>query len=178
MTPQLPSNRPPKTLRTRNQVPRHISCIFHLSSPKHFWAKILLYEFQKLCLPQKYLQRQANVWAKRGSQDHSSITSARLVWAKSWHWTADISCMKPVIVVIIGFIKLVSHLFVYLHHPIPQGFSIIIVKPYVKAVTHSEKLEWWIILMVDRVAILHKYRAKWLHNPPLKYSTIQFFQNV
>ena len=40
-------------------------------------------------------------------------------------------------------------------HPIPQGFSIVIVKPYVKAVTHSEKLEWWIILMVDCVTILH-----------------------
>ena len=38
-------------------------------------------------------------------------------------------------------------------HPIPQGFSIIIVKPYVKAVTHGEKLEWWIILMVDCVTI-------------------------
>ena len=40
-------------------------------------------------------------------------------------------------------------------HPIPQGFSIIIVKPYVKAVTHSEKLELWIILMVDCVTIVH-----------------------
>ena len=37
-----------------------------------------------------------------------------------------------------------------------------------KVVTHSEKLEWWIILMVDCVIILHEYRAKWLHNPPLK----------
>ena len=27
-------------------------------------------------------------------------------------------------------------------------------KPYVKAVTHGEKLEWWIILMVDCVTIL------------------------
>ena len=40
-------------------------------------------------------------------------------------------------------------------HPIPQGFSIIILKPYVKSVTHSEKLEWWNILMVECVTILH-----------------------
>ena len=53
-------------------------------------------------------------------------------------------------------------------HPIQKGFSIIILKPYVKAVTHSEKIEWWIILMVDCVTILHDYRAKWLDNPPLK----------
>ena len=32
--------------------------------------------------------------------------------------------------------------FVRVGHPIPQGFSIIILKPCVKAVTHSEKLEW------------------------------------
>ena len=41
-----------------------------------------------------------------------------------------------------------------LKHPIPQGFSIIILKPYVKAVTHSEKLEWWNIVMVECVTIL------------------------
>ena len=40
-------------------------------------------------------------------------------------------------------------------HPIPQGLSIIILKPYVKSVTHSEKLEWWNILMVECVTILH-----------------------
>ena len=37
-----------------------------------------------------------------------------------------------------------------------------------KAVTHSEKLEWWIILMVDCVTILLYISLKWLHNPPLK----------
>ena len=40
-------------------------------------------------------------------------------------------------------------------HPISQGFSIIILKPYVKAVTLSEKLEWWIILKVDCETISH-----------------------
>ena len=40
-------------------------------------------------------------------------------------------------------------------HPILQGISITILEPYVKAVTHTEKLEWWIILMVDCVTILH-----------------------
>ena len=39
-------------------------------------------------------------------------------------------------------------------HPIPQGFSTIILKPYLKAVTHSQKLEWWIILMVDHCVTL------------------------
>ena len=47
-----------------------------------------------------------------------------------------------------------------------------------KAVTHSEKLEWWIILLVDCVTILLYTTVKWLHNPPLKYTTIQFFQIV
>ena len=45
------------------------------------------------------------------------------------------------------------HILVSLNHPIPQGFSLLL-KPYVKAVTHGEKLEWWIILMVDCVTIL------------------------
>ena len=52
--------------------------------------------------------------------------------------------------------------------PIPQGFSIIILKPYAKAVTHSKKLEWWSISMVDCVIILLCTSVKWLHNPPLK----------
>ena len=47
-----------------------------------------------------------------------------------------------------------------------------------KAVTHSEKLEWWNILMVECVTILLYTSVKWLHIPPLKYSTIQVFQNV
>ena len=37
-----------------------------------------------------------------------------------------------------------------------------------KAVTHSEKLEWWIILMMDCVTILLYTSVKWLHIPPLK----------
>ena len=53
-------------------------------------------------------------------------------------------------------------------HDIPQGFSIIISNLYVKAFTLSEKLKYWIILKVDCVTILHSYKAKWLHNPPLK----------
>ena len=40
-------------------------------------------------------------------------------------------------------------------HPIPKGFSIILLKPYVKSVTHSEKLEWWIISMVECVTIFY-----------------------
>ena len=54
-------------------------------------------------------------------------------------------------------------------HAIPQGFSIIIILNLdVKAFTQSEKLKWSIILKVDCVTILHSYKAKWLHNPPLK----------
>ena len=33
------------------------------------------------------------------------------------------------------------------NHPIPQVVSVIILKPYVKVVTQSEKIEWWIYLM-------------------------------
>ena len=47
-----------------------------------------------------------------------------------------------------------------------------------KAVTHSEKLEWWIILIVKCVTILLYTSVKWLHISPLKYSIIQVFQNV
>ena len=54
------------------------------------------------------------------------------------------------------------------NHPIPQGFSIIILKPYVKSVTHSEKLEWWNILMVECVTILLYTSVKWSNIPPLK----------
>ena len=54
-------------------------------------------------------------------------------------------------------------------HAMSQGFSIIIIlNLYVKAFTQSKKLKWWIILKVDYVTILHSYKAKWLHNPPLK----------
>ena len=37
-----------------------------------------------------------------------------------------------------------------------------------KVVTHSEKLEWWIITMVDCVTILLYTSVKWLHNRQLK----------
>ena len=40
-----------------------------------------------------------------------------------------------------------------LDHPIPQGFSSLVLKPYVKGVTHSEKLGWWNILMVECVTL-------------------------
>ena len=38
-------------------------------------------------------------------------------------------------------------------HPIPQGFSSFVLKPYVKGVTHSEELGWWSISMVDCVTL-------------------------
>ena len=43
----------------------------------------------------------------------------------------------------------------HLHPSYSTGLlSIIILQPYVKVVTHSENIEWWIILMVDCVTIL------------------------
>ena len=38
-------------------------------------------------------------------------------------------------------------------HPIQQGFSSLVLKPYVKGVTQSEELGWWSILMVDCVTL-------------------------
>ena len=37
------------------------------------------------------------------------------------------------------------------HHPIPQGFSSLLLKPYIKLLTHSEKVGWWKTLMVECV---------------------------
>ena len=39
------------------------------------------------------------------------------------------------------------------HHPIPQGFSSLLLKPYIKLLTHSEKVGWWKTLMVEYVSI-------------------------
>ena len=45
-------------------------------------------------------------------------------------------------------------------HPIPQGFSNYQVKPYIKAVTHSEEVEWWRTLMVECVTVSRLYSQK------------------
>ena len=50
-----------------------------------------------------------------------------------------------------GLVKLNS--LARLVHPIPQGFSSFVLKPYVKGVTHSEELGWWSISMVDCVTL-------------------------
>ena len=39
-----------------------------------------------------------------------------------------------------------------LDHPIPQGFSLLL-KPYIKVLTHSEKVGWWKSLMVECVSL-------------------------
>ena len=39
-----------------------------------------------------------------------------------------------------------------INHPIPQGFSLIL-KPYIKVLTHSEKVGWWKSLMVECVSL-------------------------
>ena len=38
-------------------------------------------------------------------------------------------------------------------HPIPQGFSSFLLKPYIKAVTHFGEVEWWRTLMVECVTV-------------------------
>ena len=40
-----------------------------------------------------------------------------------------------------------------LEHPIPQGFSSFLSKPYIKAVTHFCEVEWWRTLMVECLTI-------------------------
>ena len=52
-----------------------------------------------------------------------------------------------------GVIWLRRHQQVYREHPIPQGFSSFVLKPYVKGVTHSEELGWWSFSMVDCVTL-------------------------
>ena len=41
----------------------------------------------------------------------------------------------------------------YTTHPIPQGFFSFLLKPYIKAVTHSCEVEWWRTLMVECVTV-------------------------
>ena len=38
-------------------------------------------------------------------------------------------------------------------HPIPQGFSSVLLKPYIKAVTQFCGVEWWRTLMVECVTV-------------------------
>ena len=38
-------------------------------------------------------------------------------------------------------------------HPIPQGFSSFLLKPYIKAVTHFGDVEWWRTMMVECVTV-------------------------
>ena len=40
-------------------------------------------------------------------------------------------------------------------HPIPQGFSSLILKPCIKAVTHLYEVEWWRTLMVECVTFIY-----------------------
>ena len=45
------------------------------------------------------------------------------------------------------------------YHPIPQGFSSFLLKPYIKAVTHFWEVEWCWTLMVECVTVF------WLFDP-------------
>ena len=38
-------------------------------------------------------------------------------------------------------------------HPIPQGFSSLLLNPYIKGVTHFQKVGWWRTLMVESVTL-------------------------
>ena len=59
-----------------------------------------------------------------------------------------------------------------MRHPIPQGFSSLVLKPYVKGVTHSEELGWWSILMVDCVTLF------WLNFPTIDFLVQSWLLNV
>ena len=38
-------------------------------------------------------------------------------------------------------------------HPIPQGFSSLLLKPYIKELTHSQEVGWWRTLMVESLTL-------------------------
>ena len=42
-----------------------------------------------------------------------------------------------------------------LDHPIPQGFSSSLLKPYIKAVTYFCEVEWWRTLMMECVTFIY-----------------------
>ena len=69
-----------------------------------------------------------------------------------------------------------------IEYPIPKGFSSLLLKPYIKVLTHSEKVGWWKTLMVECVSLFFTIQynivKKCLHIPPSKFSTNQLFQNV
>ena len=48
------------------------------------------------------------------------------------------------------------------YHPIPQGSSIFVKKPYRKARTHSQEVEWWRTFMVECVQIFKLYQLQFL----------------
>ena len=43
------------------------------------------------------------------------------------------------------------------YHPIPQGFSSLLLKPYIKGVTHSQEVSWWRTLMVECVTLFRLF---------------------
>ena len=45
------------------------------------------------------------------------------------------------------------------HHPIPQGFSSLLLKPYIKEATHFQEVGWWRTWMVECVTLF------WLFSP-------------
>ena len=50
-------------------------------------------------------------------------------------------------------------------HPIPQGSSTVVKKPYRKARTHSQEVEWWRTFMVECVQIFKLYQLQSVKNP-------------
>ena len=46
------------------------------------------------------------------------------------------------------------YVLVWVYHPIPQGFSRVLLKPYIKAVTQFFEVEWWRTFMVECVTVL------------------------
>ena len=81
----------------------------------------------------------------------------------------------------------------HLNHPIPQGFSSLLIKPYVKGVTHSQEVGWWRTWMVECVTlfrlliplldfvvhmILHIGQASWIskENGSMGWLKVQFLK--
>ena len=64
----------------------------------------------------------------------------------------------------------------YYHHPILQGFSCFLLKPYTKGVTHFCEVEWWGTLMVECVTFIYCIVKKTVKHSTIKvlhYSTSQ-----
>ena len=75
--------------------------------------------------------------------------SSRKIRAKIGLYISSIKNASKVSVNLIAMV----HCAVYPAHPVTQGFSSFLSKPYIEAVTHFWEVEWWRTLMVECVTV-------------------------